>query len=176
MHYSWPPRPDVDVPAEMELELGKSEHVGVDAAKAAAAKSLVVREGQGYGAGAESVIKLADEEFGALLAKFTSLEELHWHNVNVTESLVRAVLAAAPHLRRNLTALHFPLANLDPEALALLAGCEAVQTLDFLDAFSTENYDFDGGYGSDRDEGKPLPSWDKPLMACVRDMPNLKQI
>ena len=42
-HYSWPPRPDVDVPAELELQLGKGEHAGLDAAKAATVKSLMMR-------------------------------------------------------------------------------------------------------------------------------------
>ena len=61
---------------------------------------------------------------------------------------------------------------------ALLAGCQAVQTLDLLDSFSTEHYQFDdcfgGGCGYDED-AKPLP-YDEPLMACVRAMRDLKEI
>ena len=158
VHYSWPSRPDVDVRAEVELQLGKGVHSGLDKAKTAAAKSLIVYHESLY-AGAEGAIKVTDEEVGALLAKFTSLEELHWHNGYMAELRVRAMLAAALHLECNLKVLSLPNAELDPEALAVLVGCKAVQALNLRSGFSPLHCDFGC---CESDEETPL-LYDEPL-------------
>jgi hypothetical protein len=172
VHYSWPARPDVDVPAELELHLGKGEHAELDSAKAASVKSLMIEENDRFSpfsAAVEGVVPLTDEAFGTLLAQFPSLEELHWHHATMTDERVEAILTTAPHLPHSLRVLRIPRTDLDPGTLALLAEFKALQTLDLCGTFTTLHYNVDD------DDAVGLP-YDAPLLACVRAMPNLKEL
>ena len=170
VHYSWPPRKGVDVPAELEIDLSQGTFQGLDPALCAAVTTLLVDEGRRSGNGGHQA---TNDEFGALLAKFGALEELHWHNATASEERVEAVLAAAPQLCSRVKVLSMPWPRiLDPDALRLLAAFAAVHTLSLRNGFSTEHYDHD--YDCHDDEAEEVMPYDEPLQACLCAMESLK--
>jgi hypothetical protein len=118
----------------MELCLGDPAFLEVDAAKAASVRTLMVAEEKG------GDHKVTDAEFATLLAKFTSLKELHWHFAKVTTKRMEALLEMAPaQMIEGLTTLSMPLAScIDPEALALCAAFSGVRLLSLYRSFTTE--------------------------------------
>jgi hypothetical protein len=150
----------------MELLLGDPAFLEVDAAKAASVRTLMVAEEKG------GDHKVTDAEFATLLAKFTSLKELHWHFAKATTKRVKTLLEMAPaQMVEGLTTLSIPLASiLDPEALTLCGAFSGVRLLNLFRSLTTEFW-----YEGYEEEYGQLP-YDSSLFECFDAMPELEKL
>jgi len=181
VHYSWPPDEDLCIHAEMELIISEDGtlttsndkdkvHI-LDAKQAAQVKTLMIKPKphaerfKSPDQGIEYQIALI-----TVLAQFTNLEELHWHNSTVGEALIKRVVAET-NLGRSLRTLSIPLARpgLCPEDVEALAGFTQLRKLALyssLDDDGTCGGGYRGGYGSSDEQEKAQPFCGPLLTAC----------
>lgn len=165
---------DIDIPAELELQLDEGTFRGIEAATAAKVKTLMLREGSAHHSDTTKPARISDVEFAELLAKFTSLEELHWQNAQVSMERVQAVVSRAPSLAATLTTLSIRWAKrMEPDALQLCgAFFKSVRDLNLEYSLSTEHFD-ESVHGYDDWDHKPF---DTAIAACQEGMLQLKKI
>lgn len=118
-----------------------------------------------------------EDALAALCRAMPALREIHYFGRDLSEERVRATLAAAPHLARQLTVLRCAGGcELSPETLAALSGFKALERLDISNCVSCGFCD-DQGYDSDGRDGSTKPkTYDAALEAVVKAAPQLAQL
>ena len=117
-----------------------------------------------------------EDALAALCRAMPELREIHYFGRDLSEERVRATLAAAPHLARQLTVLRCAGCELSPEALAALSGFKALERLDITNCVSCGFCD-DHDYGWDDWDGSTRPkTYDAAIEAVVKAAPQLAQL
>ena len=118
-----------------------------------------------------------EDALAGLCRAMPALREIHYFGRDLSEERVRATLAAAPHLARQLTVLRCAGGcELSPETLAALSGFKALERLDISNCVSCGFCD-DQGYDSDGRDGSTKPkTYDAALEAVVKAAPQLAQL
>ena len=187
VHYSWPADKSCDIPAELELMLteeGKvlssKKLITIEAAHAARVKTLMIQP-------EPSKERFKQPEQGAvyqdalvsLLSQFTALEELHWHNSRVSDTLLKRVVQETA-LSKTLHTLSIPLASyhLSPDAVEVLAGFASLRKLALHGSFDMEygiGIDMGDPYSSD-DEAEPEKPYSRALRTTAAALKELKTL
>jgi len=185
VHYPWPHNDDLCIPAELEMVLSdegdltcNSKEFIVEgvlcATQAAQVKTLMVKPKDHRNAKQGEAFQ---DALVTALAKFTALEEFHWHSAKVSKALLERIAAV---VGSTLNVLSIPLSRMSPEDVKGLAGFSRLQKLALFSSFDMEWGDMDygyggygGGYSSDEadDADKPFCG---PLLEATVGMKQLK--
>jgi len=193
-HYSWPPNPTIDVPAELEVIITEEGEItqcnnsnsNSNAPDYSVIKSVCIKpEPHGAKFGSKYADapqgKLYQDAMVSLLKQCTSLEELHWHRSKHCEIMLTRLVKETT-LPATLLVLSIPGSrDLTPEAMtAGLPHFHQVQSLDFQMSLDMEHgTHFESMYRDPYDSGPEVEEdmpYSEPLLAAAQSMPGLKEL
>jgi hypothetical protein len=112
----------------------------------------------------------------AVLSKYTSLKELHWHKATVTCERLDTIVRVAPHLA-SIDVLSIPLSDLSPEVLAKIGELfPNVTRLDIRSCIDLSNVLGGFDYSNDNDLQEEDCPYAEALISLGSSMTKLKHI